>query len=249
MNICRFLETKIGLPVCAILQLLFSGASAQGLISGNIKGNSELLFAATIQNISQHRVNTSDLGGNYKIAAETGDTMIFSHLGYISDTVVVNSTMFSERLTIELKIKITGLASVDVSEMSKYILDSLSRREDYDYIFKNKNNKPLWDNKLSGDGRGVNFSPIGHWSSEEKQKRKLKERLEKDDKEEFIYYKFSRRVPRLTGLRGDSLITFINAYKPTYEYCVHATSMDILLYINDKFVLFKKKSVQSHPVH
>ncbi len=170
--------------------------------------------------------------------------MIFSHLGYISDTIVVNSTMFSERLAIELKVKISNLASVDVNEMSKYTLDSLSRREDYDYIFKNKNNKPLWDNKLSGDGRGVNFSPIGHWSSEEKQKRKLKERLERDDKEEFIYYKFSRRVPRLTGLRGDSLLLFINTYKPTYEYCLHATSLDILLYINDKLVLFKKKNAK-----
>jgi len=233
----------------AILQLLFSGVSAQGIISGNIKGNSELLFAATIQNIRQHRINTSDLGGNYKIAAETDDTLIFSHLGYISDTIVVNSAMFSERLPIELKEKISNLASVDVNEMSKYTLDSLSRREDYDYIFKGKNAKPLWDNKLSGDGRGVNFSPIGHWSSEEKQKRKLKERLEKEDKEEFIYYKFSRRVPRLTGLRGDSLIMFINTYKPTYEYCLRATSMDILLYINDKLVLFKKKNTKSLPPH
>jgi hypothetical protein len=244
MNICRSVETKIGVPMYAILQLLFSCASAQGLISGNIKGNSELLFAATIQNITQHRVNTSDLGGNYKIAAQTDDTVIFSHLGYVSDTIVVNSSMFSERLPIELKVKISNLASVDVNEMSKYTLDSLSRREDYDYIFKGKNAKPLWDNKLSGDGRGVNFSPIGHWSASEKQKRKLKERLERDDKEEFIYYKFSRRVPRLTGLRGDSLITFINTYKPTYEYCLHATSMDILLYINDKLVLFKKEKVK-----
>ena len=244
MNICRSDETKMGFPIYAILQVLFSGASAQGLVTGNIKGNSELLFAATIQNISQHRVNTSDLGGNYKIAAEIGDTMIFSHLGYISDTIVVNSTMFSERLPVELKEKISYLASVDVNEMSKYTLDSLSRREDYDYIFKNKNARPLWDNKLSGDGRGVNFSPIGHWSANEKQKRKLKERLEKEDKEEFIYYKFSRRVPRLTGLRGDSLFMFINTYKPTYEYCLHASSLDILLYINDKLVLFKKKNTK-----
>src|SRR5882762_10408906 len=90
-----------GLLIYVILQLFISGASAQGHISGNIKGNSEILFAATIQNISQHKVNSSDLGGNYKIAAQTGDSLIFSHLGYISDTIVVNSTMFNERLPIE----------------------------------------------------------------------------------------------------------------------------------------------------
>jgi hypothetical protein len=240
MNICRSVETRIGLPIYTILQLMISGTFAQGQISGNIKGNSEILFAATIRNISQHKVNTSDLGGNYKIPAEIGDSLIFSHLGYVSDTVVANSWMFSERLSIELKIKITYLQSVDVDEMAKYRLDSLNRREDYDYIFSGKNDKPLWDNKLSGDGRGVNFSPIGHWSAHERQKRRLKKRLEIDDKEEFIYYKFSRRVPRLTGLGGDTLITFINKYKPSYEYCVHVNSLDMLVYINDKLILFKK---------
>ena len=136
--------------------------------------------------------------------------------------------------------KISYLKSVDVDEMAKYRLDSLKRREDYDYIFKGKGNKALWDNQLSGDGRGANFSPFGHWSTEEKQKRELKERLERDDKEEFIYYKFTRRVPKLTGLRGDTLIRFINRYKPTYDYCLNATSMDMLVYINDKLILFKE---------
>ena len=79
--------------------------------------------------------------------------------------------MFNDRLPIELKIKISRLTSVEVDEMAKYKSDSLSRREDYDYIFGKKNNKPLWDNKLSGDGRGANFSPIGHWSSNRKTKR------------------------------------------------------------------------------
>ncbi|HEY2349207.1 MAG TPA: hypothetical protein VGH64_09335 [Puia sp.] len=234
-------ETILVIPVYVILQLVFSGASAQGGISGNIKGNEEILFSATIHNISQHRTNISDLGGNYKIMAGVGDSIIFSHQGYISDTMVVSPEMFNGRQPVELKIKMSYLASVDVNEMSKYELDSLGRREDYDYIFKNKNNKPLWDNQLSGDGRGVNFSPIGHYSSSEKQKRKLKERLERDDKEEFIYYKFTRRVPKLTGLRGDSLLTFINKYKPSYEYCLTATSVDIFLYINDQLVIYKRK--------
>ena len=231
---------KIYISVYVIFQLLYLNSSAQRQISGKINGESEILISATVQNISKHTINISDLGGNYRIIADTGDSLIFSHLGYISDTIVVNNQMFNDRLPIELKIKISRLTSVEVDEMAKYKSDSLSRREDYDYIFGKKNNKPLWDNKLSGDGRGANFSPIGHWSSNEKQKRKLKERLEIEDKEEFIYYKFSIRVPRLTGLSGDSLIIFINRYKPTYDYCLHASSLDMLIYINDKFILFKK---------
>lgn len=230
---------KIYRPIYIVFQFLYVSASAQKQISGTIKSESEILVSATIRNISRNKINISDLGGNYKITAENGDSLIFSHVGYSSDTVVVNSMMFNDRLPIDLKIKISYLSTVDIDDMAKYRLDSLSRRVDYDYIFSGKNNKPLWDNKLSGDGRGVNFSSIGHWSSHEKQKRKLKERLERDDKEEFIYYKFSRRVPRLTSLRGDTLVTFINKYKLSYDYCRLATSLDMLVYINDKLVLFK----------
>ena len=233
---------KIYFPIYILFQLLYFSGSAQKQISGKITGGSEILISATVRNISQHTINISDLGGNYRIVAETGDTLIFSHLGYASDTVVVKNQMFYDRLPIELKMKVSHLGSVEVDEMARYRLDSLNRREDYDYIFGKKNNKPLWDNKLSGDGRGVNFSPIGHWSSHEKQKRELKERLEREDKEEYIYYKFSIRVPRLTGLSGDSLIIFINRYKPTYDYCLHATNLDILIYINDKLILFKKNN-------
>ena len=235
---------KIYISVYVVFQLLYLNSSAQRQISGKINGESEILISATVQNISKHTINISDLGGNYRITAEAGDSLIFSHLGYISDTIVVENQMFNDRLPIELKIKISRLTSVEVDEMAKYKSDSLSRREDYDYIFGKKNNKPLWDNKLSGDGRGANFSPIGHWSSNEKQKRKLKERLEIEDKEEYIYYKFSIRVPRLTGLSGDSLIIFINRYKPTYDYCLHTTSLDMLIYINDKFILFKKGKIK-----
>ncbi len=118
-----------------IFQLSFLCSIAQKQVSGNIKGNSEILFAATIRNISQHKINASDIGGNYKIAAETGDSLVFSHLGYLSDTIVVNSTMIADRLPIELKIKMSYLQSVDVDEMARYRLDSLNRKEDYDYIF------------------------------------------------------------------------------------------------------------------
>ena len=55
MNICKSVEMRITLLIYSILQLMISGVLAQGQISGNIKGNSEILFAATIRNISQHK--------------------------------------------------------------------------------------------------------------------------------------------------------------------------------------------------
>ena len=82
---------KIYISVYVIFQLLYLNSSAQRQISGKINGESEILISATVQNISKHTINISDLGGNYRISAETGDSLIFSHLGYISDTIVVNN--------------------------------------------------------------------------------------------------------------------------------------------------------------
>jgi hypothetical protein len=220
---------------------LVSGALAQRQIYGIIRGNSEILIGASIQNISQDRINISDMGGNYRIYAAIGDTVVFSHEGYISDTLIIREYSFSDRLPVDLDIKITNLHSVEVNEYSRYSADSLERRKDYDYIFEGKDKKKLYNNHLEGDGSAVHFSPLGHFSSEEKQKKRLKERLEEQDKDDFIYLKYSRRVPKLTGLTGDSLYLFINRYKPSYDYCLNATSMDMLIYINDKFILFKQK--------
>jgi hypothetical protein len=232
---------KYRLRIFLILPFLVSAAFAQKQVYGIIKGNFELLVGATIENISQDRINESDMGGNYRIPAAVGDTIVFSHEGFITDTVFVNEYSFGDRLPIELKIQITRLHSVEVNEYSKYTADSLERRKDYDYIFEGKDKKKLYNNHLEGDGSAVHFSPLGHFSTEEKQKKKLKERLEEQDKDDFIYLKYSRKVPKLTGLTGDSLYLFINRYKPSYDFCLHATSMDMLIYINDKFILFKQK--------
>jgi hypothetical protein len=232
---------KFRVRIFIISQFLLSGAIAQRPVYGIIRGNSEILIGATIQNITEKRINISDIGGNYRILAWVGDTLVFSHEGYITDTLIANEYSFSDRLPVDLKIEITRLHSVDVNEFSKYSADSLERRKDYDYIFEGKDKKKLYNNHLEGDGHAVNFSPFGAFSSEEKQKRKLKERLEEQDKDDFIYLKYSRRVPKLTGLTGDSLYLFITRYKPSYDYCLHATSMDMMVYINDKLVLFKQK--------
>ena len=122
-------------------------------------------------------MNKSDFGGNYRILAWVGDTLVFSHEGYITDTIIANESSFTDRFPVELEIEITKLHSVEVNEFSKYSADSLERRKDYDYIFEEKDKKKLYNNHLEGDGHAVNFSPFGAFSAEEKQKRKLKARL------------------------------------------------------------------------
>jgi hypothetical protein len=95
--------------------------------------------------------------------------------------------------------------------------------------------------KRPGDAPGFSFSPIGFFSKSEKQKRRLKKRIREEDEDEYIDLKFSNtRVSQLTRLKGDTLRLFMFTYRPSYTFCRKASNKDMFLYINDKFVLFKR---------
>jgi hypothetical protein len=231
---------------CCILLLLlsFSGAGfAQQELYGRIikKGSREVLSGVNVSNINQNKYNISDMGGNYKIPARAGDTIVFSSAGYRSDTAFVAADMLSDDYLVPLVPNVVALPNVEVDEMSKYEADSLKRREDYDFLFAKKHPVKLMNGKREGDAPGLNFSPIGYFSSGEKQERNFKKRVLQQEEDYYIDYKFSvTRVAQLTRLTGDSLHTFMLRYRPTYKFCRAATSKDILLYINDKVMAFRK---------
>ena len=215
---------------------------AQQQLYGRVikKGSREVLQGVNVKNARQDKYNESDIGGNYKIPAETGDTIIFSSAGYRPDTIIVAPYMFTEDFLVPLTPNVVTLVRVEVDEMTNYEQDSIKRRESYAFIFDRKPTK-LMNKKSPGDAPGLSFSPISRFSSGEKQKRRFEKHLEEQEKDYYIDAKFSPgRVAQLTRLKDDSLHTFMVRYRPSYEFCRTASSRDILLYINDKLKLFKK---------
>jgi hypothetical protein len=214
-------------------------------LSGKIRqeNSNDILAGVTVSNraIGQH--NISDLGGNYRIAARPGDTLIITSAGYLNDTLPVSRDMLDSEYTVYLREKVVTLPAVKVTETNTYQLDSLHRHEDYAWLLDKKHPVKLWNEKRPGDGPGLSFSPIGYFSKGEVSKRRLKKRLKQEEEDDYIDYRFPRaRVSMLTGLRGDSLDMFMIRFRPTYQWCRSANTMDILLYINDKLVLFRKGS-------
>lgn len=218
---------------------------AQQELAGRVvkKGTTEILIGVTVINRTQQKSNRSDMGGNYKIPASPGDTILFSSAGYQPDTVIVRSYMFSESWLVDLSPNILVLPSATVDEISNYQMDSLKRRDDYRFLLDKLHPVTLMNNKRPGDGPGLSFSPLGYYSKEEKNKRRLKRRLKQEEEDYYIDYKFPpARVAQLTRLKGDSLQLFLRLYRPSYAFCRKASSQDILLYINDKLNLFRKHS-------
>jgi len=217
---------------------------AQQKLSGKIikKASAEVLTGVTIVNLHGRRYTTSDSAGSFAISASPGDTVIFSSAGYLSDTAFVASYMFSENYLVPLTPNITALPAFDVMEMDKYREDSVKRREEYAWLLNAKHPVKLMNEKRANDQPGLNFSPLGYFSKREKQKRRLKRRLQQEEEDYYVDYKFSpARVGLVTGLKGDSLRTFMLRYRPGYEFCRNANNQDFFLYINDKLVVYRRK--------
>jgi len=232
---------------CRLLLLLLiafpSAGFAQQQLYGKVvkRGGTEILQGVTVWNASRNQYNQTDMGGNFKITAATGDTILFSSAGYRPDTVIVVPYMFDENYIVPLTPNVVTLARVEVDETTNYEQDSIKRRESYGFIFNRKHPVKLMNEKRPADAPGLNFSPIGYFSTGEKQKRRLEKRLEVQEKEYYIDAKFSPgRVSQLTRLKGDSLHDFMFRYRPSYKFCRNATSKDILLYINEKLTEYKK---------
>lgn len=217
---------------------------AQNILVGKIvkRGSAEILAGVSVINLANRKFNISDMGGNYKIPAATGDTILFSSAGYLPDTLVVSSYMLSENWFVDLTPNIVALPYVKVEEESNYQIDSINRRDEYRYLLDAKHPVKFMNEKRPGDAPGFNFSPLGYYSKGEKQKRRLKKRLLQEEEDYYIDYKFPPvRVARLTMLKGDSLRVFMLRYRPSYVFCRKANNEDMLLYINDKLKLFRKR--------
>jgi hypothetical protein len=227
-----------------ILFDISNSASAQNLLYGKIYliNSQEIIPEVNIRNLTNSKYAKSDQGGNFKILAVEGDVIIFSSAGYISDTLTINYADLAAPLNIYLRPNVFVLRDVEVDQMSKYIQDSIKRREDYAYLLNKKHPVKFMNEKRPGDQPGFNFSPIGFFSKSERQKRELKKRIKEEDETEYIDVKFSSvRVAQLTQLKGDSLRIFMLTYRPGYSFCRNANNRDMFLYINDKFILFKKQ--------
>jgi hypothetical protein len=72
---------------------------------------------------------------------------------------------------------------------------------------------------------------------------RFQQRLLLQEQEKFVDHRFSKAlVRRLTGLEGEVLITFMNQYRPSYEFTALSSDYDFQLYIKEAYNKFKTTS-------
>jgi hypothetical protein len=216
--------------------------NAQQFLTGKIykKGSTEFLISVSIHNITQQRYDLSEENGSYRIQVTPGDHVAFSSVGYIADTVTITASMLTADYPLYLEVRAQTLQSVRVGEFSNYQLDSMDRHKEYAWVYDHTT-PPRVNQKHEGDGVGVTLNVFRNTSSKEKQREKLAKRLEKEEEDYYIDSRYNRDyVTKYTHLKGDSLDEFMKKYRPSYDYCRKAASVDLLVYINDSYKQYMK---------
>lgn len=203
-----------------------------------------VVMGATVKNLSGNSISQSDMGGNYKVKAASGDKIAFTCIGYTPDTITVTTDMLSGTYNISLTRNVIELEEVAVGDLNAYQVDSISRIEEFGEVLGKSNNKLVGGKgNTPTDGVGVTFSPLSHFSKDEKNRRRFKKRFEEQEREYYIDYKFPHLyVAKITGLTGDSLRAFMFKYRPDYEFCRDNTREGMLVYINDSYREFMNKT-------
>jgi len=229
-----------------VLILLLSASdqlNAQQTLKGKVyeAATDSLIAAVNIYNTTTKKSTRSADDGNYSIVAAEGDIIIFSASGFKPDTITVSFSLLLTEHNPGLHRQIISLKEVKVT--GSYRADSLDRRNYYNHIYAKQ--PGITGRNRPSDGLGVTLSPVSFFSKESKQKRALRKRLEKDEKEAFIDHSFPLPwVKSLTGLNGDSLSLFMYRYRPSYSFCRKTDRQGMRVYVNNKIKEFRKPKKQ-----
>ncbi|MBI3140129.1 MAG: carboxypeptidase-like regulatory domain-containing protein [Sphingobacteriales bacterium] len=226
-----------------ILLFLFftSPAFSQTTIKGTVYDAStdSVLAGVTVMNSTGKSFVLTDKNGNYSIPAREDDKLVFTISGYETDTLPVENYMFYTRMDMTLHVRSLLLKGITVVA-TDYRTDSLNRRAYYSHLLDHKEPGLTGRNTPAG-GFGIVLSPLSHFSRTSRQRRELRKRLERAERDDYIDRIFSAElVKRVTRLEGDSLRLFMYWYRPTYDFCRHTSSPEILIYISDKLKEFRK---------
>lgn len=192
-----------------------------------------------VRNFTANKKTKTDNLGKFTIQADVNDALFFTKDGYHFQSFNY-SIMMQQSLFIRMVKLPHELPGVTVTTTyTKYQKDSINRRESFDSTLISPKYSTIENNK-SGAGAVIN---LDRYSAREKSKRQAEKRFAEQEKDEYVRYRFSPElVGSYTGLKGDSLNTFINRYSPDYDWLrKHTSDEDVFYYINDKLKDFYKR--------
>jgi hypothetical protein len=207
---------KWGLVLC-FLFLTVKCFSQDKTVAGIVfdKESKDRVATVNIRNITTGASAYNNLKGEFKIAAQSGDQLVFSKPEYHSDTVKIQSNaplaIYMERLAIQL-------SEVTVHDT---VLSPLMRLHATQQEFNKAYGSLAYNDFLttpSSGGAGLSIDALWNaFSREGRNAEKLRNTIEHDYEQNSIDFRFNRTyVGLITGLKDEKLTAFMFRYRPGY---------------------------------
>lgn len=218
--------------------LVFIQVNAQ-IVEGTVTDASlehHPLYPVTVVNLTtQKSVYTKD-DGSFSIAARPGDKLIFTLVGYSTAEQYISADIFPKKINIQL---ITYSYQLDEfvlrPKYTPYQLDSLHRSSVYSRAMAWKRTSTI-------------MSPVSfiadRVSGKSKKRLSFQRNFRSWEKEKFVDTRYTPEVvAQLTGLSGDSIGYFMNAYPMPYDYARVASDLEVKMWIRFNYKEWIKNPV------
>ncbi len=191
------------------------------------------------------RGTLTDSMGRYSIILPVKDSIWFSLIGKTTMKYPIDTITNTDRFDVRIHLRATDLPEVRVRN-SYYKLDSLQNRQDNAKAFNFK--KPTL--RLSGN---PNYNPGGltvgfdldeiiniFRVSRNRSLANLQRRLIEQEHEKYINNRFSKQfVRKITKLQSPELDTFMNRYRPDYEFVQRVNDLELGYFVQKSFEHYK----------
>lgn len=233
-----------------LLIIAFASAKAQLTISGTVLDSTKTIpVKDVLVKSSSGTQSITDSMGRYTIVTSEKDSLTFIYndrpTAKFSVKQIPDMANFDISLHVRVKEKFRTLKEVKVYAKN-FRQDSIANREQYAKIFNYE--KP--GIKLSSDANtgaaGVDLNELVNVFrfKRNRQLRRMQERLEEQEKENYINYRFNKNtVKRITRLEGAELDIFMQEYRPDFEFTQTASLVDFYQYILNASYDYKKRKL------
>jgi len=246
------------LLIAIFLILVCSSLYAQRLSGIVLDRNTLLPIPHTTISTPKQSVFTSALGQFTIANLRKGDTIRVTCVGYKSHYMVFSQPV-SDTIRIYLEQAVTPLNSVVIIGKRPSNTDSIRLRKEFAPVFNYKgttfkdvfiarstNILPYNDFITSTNNMttllSVNLLSVIDWLGKNKTPTsKLQQTLLRDEQSDYVDQVFSKqKVTELTKLKGDSLQTFMDKYRPSAADARSMTDYEVMIYIKKSYAEFVK---------
>jgi hypothetical protein len=227
-----------------ILLITFSGAFSQLKVSGRVFDISKSIPLPSVSVLTTSgRGTVTDSLGFYSIEVDEKDSIYFSYLNKPTTRFPIKAIPNFYSFDISLHVPVAELPTVKV-QMPNYRRDSLQNRRDYEKIFKYRKPGISVATSPSGAGVGLDLDEFINIFRFRHNRHMLafQRRLQQEEIDKFIDHRFTKAtVRKITGLTGDSLMTFMKIYRPSYEFTQLSNDYEFLEYIKLAGEVFRER--------